>query len=463
MTLKSKSIEKPGLYINRISNDITSNDLRKCLPKNFHKNFDNTQGTLHQALSRHLNEKIPTLDPDIHVDSKTYLIFDGPGNQEKKLCFIVIMDISCQYNQKKETVFASILHCFSAPEVTDLVKTKFGVFLSHILKDNKSKSLFISDPFAQHTWLKSYSWLEKDRKKYGKRHWHKVVGDDSGMFYNDNVSHYIVADEFETGDTGGMWVFSLSVEHVTRVQKEGKEFMLYDKVMKWVRVTDYLEKDFRLAETINKLKGPNDKKKSIFLGRNMGSGAQVHADREENGDLALEIPSQFRNTSGNFCVWLSTALLVRTTAPQVAELMLKLKEEHPSKFEEIVTFGKCGNNKLTAGLNSVRGVSCLRYKKDKVDMNVFMKVSGSLPALLSKKQHLLIVCGLISNVGNTGHCIGVDLWNRLIWDPNQFFAKELTVENLNHCCELVSPSDKDIICSRIKMPGVIRLHKTNEH
>ena len=112
MSLKRKSIEKPGLYINRISNDITSNDLRKCLPKDLHKIFDNTQGTLHQALSRHLNEKIPTLDPDIHVDSKTYLIFDQPGNEKKKLCFIVIMDVSCQYNNKKETVFASILHCF---------------------------------------------------------------------------------------------------------------------------------------------------------------------------------------------------------------------------------------------------------------------------------------------------------------------------------------------------------------
>ena len=127
-----------------------------------------------------------------------------------------------------------------------------------------------------------------------------------------------------------------------------------------------------------------------MLKRNMGSGAQVEVDREENGDLALEIPSQFRNTGGNFCVWLSMALLVRTAAPQVAEEMLKLKEENPAKFEEMVTFGKCGNNKLTVGLNSVRGISCLRYKKDKVDMNVFMEVSGSLPALFSKKQHLLM-------------------------------------------------------------------------
>ena len=85
---------------------------------------------------------------------------------------------------------------------------------------------------------------------------YKVVGDESGIFSDDNVSHYDVADESETGDTTGIWVYSLSVDQANRV-KIGKKFMLYDKVLKWVRLTDYLEKEFRLTENITKLKGPN--------------------------------------------------------------------------------------------------------------------------------------------------------------------------------------------------------------
>ena len=54
--------------------------------------------------------------------------------------------------------------------------------------------------------------------------------------------------------------------------------------------------------------------------------------------------------------------------------------------------------------------------------------------VVGRKSNSLLVCSLISEAGNTGHCVGIDADKRLIWDPSRRNAMDLTLEKLDDCC-----------------------------
>jgi hypothetical protein len=251
-------------------------------------------------------------------------------------------------------------------------------------------------------------------------------GGESRMFYDEHVYHYEVG-ELPDGNTDDMKGYMMTLRRAEAIMKREGMIVILDNMYGWVELTDYLKSVH--GDTFNELIPmlEEDKRKSLRL--LFGKKAE---DTIIGGSGPL-IPLGFRNTEGNFCVWLAATLLVRKVNRGIAHCMIQKMRNFPDQVGEMALRKSSQLRKLTTAVEDIPTVRVRRYKKALSVFNVAFKKNGMriLPEVFlnRRKYNLCLVCGLLN-----GHSVGINLKDGLIWDPNFSNALELTVENLDKCC-----------------------------
>jgi hypothetical protein len=213
------------------------------------------------------------------------------------------------------------------------------------------------------------------------------------------------------------------------MKKEEGTFYLLDSICGWVRMTPYLEKVYGFL--VNKHLDIEEGR-VVYL---TGYGAAGIVNDGDKHSANPRIPDEYRNDKGNHCVWLSAALLVRKKSPSLSETMIEGMNRNLNMFEGLTISGHRGQKTLMELLKTFTGVYGSKYKSKQKVVRVLDKGERILPkCLVGSKKDMLIVCSLVSEAGDTGHCVGIDADKRLIWDPSRRYAMDLTLENLDDCC-----------------------------
>jgi hypothetical protein len=196
----------------------------------------------------------------------------------------------------------------------------------------------------------------------------------------------------------------------------------------WVELTDYLKSVHgdTFKELIPMLEEGKRKNLRLLFGKK--------AEETIVGGSGPLIPLGFRNTEGNFCVWLAATLLVRRVNKGIAHCMMEKMRNFPDKVGEMSLRKSSQLRKLTTAIEDIPTVRVRKYKKALSVFDVVLKKNGTriLPDVFlnRRKNDLCLVCGLLN-----GHSVGINLKDGLFWDPNFTNAMELTLENLDKCCE----------------------------
>ena len=367
------------------------------------------------------------VNSDIFKDCPIYIVVETDDSGSEELLFVVVMDAACVYiNDKQEETFATIIHCVAEVEGLENYELKLEKFLLEIVRMNETKSVFLSGAFPINLELGEFSWLKEDKAERTKRYWHEKVGEESRMFYDEEVFHYEVGDLPE-GDTENLIGYMMSLRRAEAIMKREGKVIIFDTVYGWVELTDYLKSVHgdTFKELIPMLEEGKRKNLRLLFGKK--------ADETTIGGSGPLIPLGYRNNRGNFCVWLAATLLVRRVNKGIAHCMMEKMRNSPDKVGEMSLRKSSQLRKLTTAIEDIPTVRVRKYKKALSVFDVVVKKNGMriLPdAFLHRRnKDLFLVCGLLN-----GHSVGINLKDRLIWDPNFTNAMELTLENLDKCC-----------------------------
>ena len=370
------------------------------------------------------------VDSDVFKDCPIYIVVEIDNSGKEDLLFVVVMDAGCVYtNDEQEETFATIIHCVAEVEGHENYMVNLEKFLLEIVRLNDTKSLFLSGAFPINMELGEFSWLKEDGVKRDKRYWHEKVGGETKMFYDDDVYHYEVGD-LPDGNTEDVKGYKMTLRRAEAIMKREKKIVILDGIYGWVELTDYLKSVH--GDTFNELIPMLVENKRRSLRLLFGK----KAEDTMTGGIGPLIPLGFRNTKGNFCVWLATTLLVRNVNQAIAHCMIEKMRKFPDQVGEMSLKKSRKVNqlrKLTIAVEDIPTVGVRRYKKELSIFNVAFKKNGTriLPEVFlnRRKNNLCLVCGLLN-----GHSVGINLKDGLIWDPNFSNAFELTLENLDKCC-----------------------------
>ena len=119
---------------------------------------------------------------------------------------------------------------------------------------------------------------------------------------------------------------------------------------------------------------------------------------ETNND-APTIPLGYRNSAGDFCVWLVSALLVRQENEAIAHIMMDKMKETPDLVSGLAIKGRGHSKKLTLAVLDIPSVF---VRGDKKSLKVFepkWKKDGTkiIPDqfLNLSKKHVFLVLGIL--------------------------------------------------------------------
>ena len=410
----------------------------------------------------HLRKKLgKSLHNDLLIDCPIFLIYEMGKGEMKQLRYIVVMDPEVDFKDNHdEDKSGIIIHA-----VCDVTNSNASVnwakkkeILLHFIHQSvikfKADTLFLSGPFDNSGWLTDLHWLEYDESGKEENYWKERVGEDTRMFYADEIVPYTVIVKDHPIVTYNSWVARIEISPPKQIKKEEGAIFLLDKICGWVRMTDYLKKiyGYLIEKHLNIAEG---ERKFVT-----GFGSVGLVDDENAPSDMPAIAEEYRNDKGNHCVWLSACLLVKITNETLSNAMIKGLTSNLNLFDGLSITGKVNTKTLTEVLKDFNGVFCSKYKSKHIRVRVLDNGERLLPkCLLGWKSDLLLVCSLISEAGETGHCVGIDGKNKLIWDPSRRFAMSLNLGNLDDCCTFGGVRSKFV---NFGMMGQIRVKHTDK-
>jgi hypothetical protein len=137
------------------------------------------------------------------------------------------------------------------------------------------------------------------------------------MFYDEDVTQYNVTVD-EDLEVEGLQAYEIKIRRADQLRKEKDgTMMMFDVICGWVlKLTPYLKVSLSDSwdDDISKMKVGERKTWKYVYGR---SGNVIEMSKD-----APTIPLGYRNSAGDFCVWLVSALLVRQENEAVAHIMI---------------------------------------------------------------------------------------------------------------------------------------------
>ena len=177
--------------------------------------------------------------------------------------------------------------------------------------------------------------------------------------------------------------------------------------------------------------------KEVVLNRGGFRDKSMASIDEKCDDVLEPIPIEYQQENGsvkNSCVWLAACLVVRSVDVDLATILLAKYTENPSKFEWLNFFNNRSKNcnslyKYCQWTTECNLVVCrVRIPKDILSMDMTQYI-------LYVRNKGIIVAMLQDKVGNGSHTVGINLEKKLIYDCQEQFVLQLTLQNLSVCCE----------------------------
>ena len=107
---------------------------------------------------------------------------------------------------------------------------------------------------------------------------------------------------------------------------------------------------------------------------------------------------------------------------------------------------------MVTEVKTVNGLDAVKYQRQKKKKKLFEVMIGRggrriIPCEFERKRkkELLIACGLKGKKRGIGHCVGLDLKNGLLLDPNMEEAEDLTLENFDKSCKVMG-TNEEYVC-----------------
>ena len=148
------------------------------------------------------------------------------------------------------------------------------------------------------------------------------------------------------------------------------------------------------------------------------------------------IPTKFQQSTyvtSNNCVWLAAALVVNSVDHEFADIMIESFQACPDLYEWLKIYNKKGNkNNLVEKLKNIQPIA-YEVRKIKGVSSLYMTNH-----ILNIQKSGLLVCMLENSIGESSHCVGINLNKQTIYDCMEKRVHELTIPNLSICC-----GDKD--------------------
>jgi hypothetical protein len=255
-----------------------------------------------------------------------------------------------------------------------------------------------------------------------------MVTSGSNIFYATTGNDH---DSFNYDSTPRICVLSNQLK--IRYRYYNGKMQMYSNSFGWTTTNDDDNKLLTYVSVQKAKKNPNEE----FTMRGGGSRNESESSLLLESQKKEEIESNFQQSTyatENNCVWLAAAMLVKIYDEGNSDIMINELKKNPNRFEWIY-FTKIPKTEMDdPTYTPTETMIQLLQKIVKYQLVKVRKEKDFLDFVLREDTQGLYLCMLETKSGSKSHVIGIDCFNKTIYDCMEKFGLVLNKENIDYCC-----------------------------